>query len=254
MKGTGGCCNSESCSPNALGDLNVTLKDLSGTVPGTIHYKVLDVSSYEKDITVGAAMILVNVSVFTPKPSKHYLNITKEMCLDLTPREQRHYKTDRIREEENKDREPTPREQRLIRRDRVREEENKILAIRSRVESKLSNELLKATHSTIQMAAIPLVLQHRDVIGVAETGSGKAAAFIFRKPKMRIDMPSSANTSSATVLLQLIILSKHLQNSSFLCKLLMETSDAGMKEGRFPSSAMDVFTISKKSFSLKQPV
>ncbi|GKC26521.1 transposase, MuDR, MULE transposase domain protein [Tanacetum coccineum] len=30
----------KSCSPNALGDLNVTLKDLSGTVPGTIHYKV----------------------------------------------------------------------------------------------------------------------------------------------------------------------------------------------------------------------
>ncbi|GJV14948.1 probable protein S-acyltransferase 7 [Tanacetum coccineum] len=57
--------------------------------------------------------------------------------------------------------------------------------MRSRVESKSSNKLLKATHSTIQMAAIPLVLQHRDVIGVAETGSGKAAAFISRKPKMR---------------------------------------------------------------------
>ncbi|GKA52631.1 transposase, MuDR, MULE transposase domain protein [Tanacetum coccineum] len=27
----------KSCSSNALGDLNVTLKDLSGTVPGTIH-------------------------------------------------------------------------------------------------------------------------------------------------------------------------------------------------------------------------
>ncbi|GJV52523.1 retrovirus-related pol polyprotein from transposon TNT 1-94 [Tanacetum coccineum] len=65
----------KSCSPNALGDLNVTL-----TVPGTIHYKVLDVGSYEKDITVGAAMILDNVSVFTPKPSKHYLNITKKKC------------------------------------------------------------------------------------------------------------------------------------------------------------------------------
>ncbi|GJX02045.1 hypothetical protein Tco_0185958 [Tanacetum coccineum] len=51
----------KSCSPNALGDLNVTLKDLSGTVHGTIHYKVFDVSSYEKDITVGAAMILANV-------------------------------------------------------------------------------------------------------------------------------------------------------------------------------------------------
>ncbi|GJT71049.1 hypothetical protein Tco_1030335 [Tanacetum coccineum] len=53
----------KSCSPNALGDLNVTLKDLSGTVPGTIHYKVLDVGSYEKDIIVGAAMILANVLV-----------------------------------------------------------------------------------------------------------------------------------------------------------------------------------------------
>ncbi|GKA17940.1 transposase, MuDR, MULE transposase domain protein [Tanacetum coccineum] len=73
----------KSCSPNALGDLNVTLKDLSGTIPGTIYYKVLDVSSYEKDSTVGAAMILVNVSVFTPKPSKHYLNITKRNVVEV---------------------------------------------------------------------------------------------------------------------------------------------------------------------------
>ncbi|GJR14023.1 F-box domain containing protein [Tanacetum coccineum] len=61
--------------------LNVTLKDLSGTVPGTINYKVLDVGSYGKDITVGAAMILANVLVFTLKPSKHYLNITKKSVL-----------------------------------------------------------------------------------------------------------------------------------------------------------------------------
>ncbi|GKB69147.1 transposase, MuDR, MULE transposase domain protein, partial [Tanacetum coccineum] len=73
----------KSCSPNALGDLNVTLKDLSGTVPRTIHYKVLDVSSYEKDITVGAAMILANVSIFTHKPSKHYLNITKRNVVEV---------------------------------------------------------------------------------------------------------------------------------------------------------------------------
>nr|GEU41806.1 hypothetical protein [Tanacetum cinerariifolium] len=73
----------KSCSPNALGDLNVTLKDLSSTIPGTIHYKVLDVRSYEKDITVGAAMILVNVLVFTHKPSKHYLNITKRNVVEV---------------------------------------------------------------------------------------------------------------------------------------------------------------------------
>ncbi|GKD27772.1 hypothetical protein Tco_1233986, partial [Tanacetum coccineum] len=64
------------CSPNDIGDLTVTMKDLSGTIPETIHYKVIGDGGYGKDITVGAAMILANVSVFTHKPSKHYLNIT----------------------------------------------------------------------------------------------------------------------------------------------------------------------------------
>nr|GEW32894.1 hypothetical protein [Tanacetum cinerariifolium] len=67
----------KSCSSNVLGDLNVTMKDLSGIIPGTIHQKVIGDDGYEKDITVGAAMILANVSVFNPKPSEHYLNITK---------------------------------------------------------------------------------------------------------------------------------------------------------------------------------
>lgn len=58
--------------------------------------------------------------------------------------------------------------------------------MRSWVESKLTPELLKAveragykTPSPIQMAAIPLGLQQRDVIGIAETGSGKTAAFVL---------------------------------------------------------------------------
>ncbi|KAK9266339.1 hypothetical protein L1049_012670 [Liquidambar formosana] len=53
-------------------------------------------------------------------------------------------------------------------------------------ESKLRPELLKAVEragykspSAIQMAAIPLGLQQRDVIGIAETGSGKTAAFVL---------------------------------------------------------------------------
>ncbi|XP_039115413.1 DEAD-box ATP-dependent RNA helicase 21-like isoform X1 [Dioscorea cayenensis subsp. rotundata] len=53
-------------------------------------------------------------------------------------------------------------------------------------ESRLSPELLKAveragfkTPSPIQMAAIPLGLEQRDVIGIAETGSGKTAAFVL---------------------------------------------------------------------------
>nr|GEX44634.1 hypothetical protein [Tanacetum cinerariifolium] len=64
------------CSPNAIGDFTVTIKDLSGTIPGIIHYKVIGDGGYEKDITVGAVLILANVSVFSPKPSMHYLNIT----------------------------------------------------------------------------------------------------------------------------------------------------------------------------------
>nr|GEW87561.1 zinc finger, CCHC-type [Tanacetum cinerariifolium] len=64
------------------GDLNVTLKDLSGTIPGIIHYKVFDVGSFGNDITVEVAMILANVSVFTPKPSQHYLNITMRNVIE----------------------------------------------------------------------------------------------------------------------------------------------------------------------------
>ncbi|GJT22354.1 hypothetical protein Tco_0892291 [Tanacetum coccineum] len=69
----------KSCTPNALGDLTVTLKDLFGTISGTIHYKVLTEERFAKVITVGAALILHNVSVISPKQSTHrYLNITKK--------------------------------------------------------------------------------------------------------------------------------------------------------------------------------
>ncbi|GKC82429.1 transposase, MuDR, MULE transposase domain protein [Tanacetum coccineum] len=69
----------KSCTPNALGDLTVTLKDLSGKIPITIHYKVLTEERFAKAITVGAALILHNVFVFSPKQSTHhYLNITKK--------------------------------------------------------------------------------------------------------------------------------------------------------------------------------
>nr|GEW02650.1 hypothetical protein [Tanacetum cinerariifolium] len=56
---------------------------LLGIITGTIHYKVLDVGSYGNDITVGAAMILANVYVFTPKPSQHYLNITMRNVIEV---------------------------------------------------------------------------------------------------------------------------------------------------------------------------
>nr|GEX44808.1 hypothetical protein [Tanacetum cinerariifolium] len=66
----------KSCSPNVIGDLTVTMKDLSGTIHGIIHHKVVDEGGYKKDITIGAALIPANVSDFSPKPSMHYFNIT----------------------------------------------------------------------------------------------------------------------------------------------------------------------------------
>ncbi|GKC22114.1 ribonuclease H-like domain-containing protein [Tanacetum coccineum] len=65
----------KSCSPNVIGDLTVTMKDLSGTIPGIIHHKVVDEGGYGKDITVGSVLLLANVLVFSLKPSMHYLNI-----------------------------------------------------------------------------------------------------------------------------------------------------------------------------------
>ncbi|GKA95509.1 hypothetical protein Tco_0817547 [Tanacetum coccineum] len=50
----------KSCTLNALGDLTVTLKDLSGIISDTIHYKVLTEDRFAKAITVGAALILHN--------------------------------------------------------------------------------------------------------------------------------------------------------------------------------------------------
>ncbi|GKA12074.1 GPCR kinase [Tanacetum coccineum] len=71
------------CSPNMLGDLNVTLKDISSTIPGTIHHKVMGEGGYGKDITVGAVLILKNVFVFTLKPSEIYLNITMRNVVEV---------------------------------------------------------------------------------------------------------------------------------------------------------------------------
>nr|GEZ40526.1 hypothetical protein [Tanacetum cinerariifolium] len=60
-------------TPNVLGNLKVTLKDLSDTIGGSIHHRVIDEEGYGKDITVKVALILANILVYSLKPSMHYL-------------------------------------------------------------------------------------------------------------------------------------------------------------------------------------
>nr|GFB22047.1 transposase, MuDR, MULE transposase domain protein [Tanacetum cinerariifolium] len=68
----------KSCTPNALGNLTITLKDLYGLIFDTIHYKMLTEERFATTIIVGAYLILHNESVFSPKQSTHhYPNITK---------------------------------------------------------------------------------------------------------------------------------------------------------------------------------
>ncbi|GJR59672.1 hypothetical protein Tco_0685395 [Tanacetum coccineum] len=74
----------KSCTPNALGDLTITLKDLYGIISVTIHYKVLTEERFAKAFTVGSALILHNVFVFSPKQSTHhYLNILKKNMVKI---------------------------------------------------------------------------------------------------------------------------------------------------------------------------
>ncbi|PWA52461.1 hypothetical protein CTI12_AA454800 [Artemisia annua] len=40
------------CTPNALGDLIITIKDLAGLISGAIHHKIINEGVYGKDITV----------------------------------------------------------------------------------------------------------------------------------------------------------------------------------------------------------
>ncbi|PWA52589.1 reverse transcriptase zinc-binding domain-containing protein [Artemisia annua] len=53
------------------------------TISATIHYKVLTKGGYGKAITVGAALILQHIFVFSPKLSCHYLNITMRNAVNV---------------------------------------------------------------------------------------------------------------------------------------------------------------------------
>nr|GEW79970.1 hypothetical protein [Tanacetum cinerariifolium] len=64
----------KSCSLNVIDDLTMTIKDLSGTILGIIHHKVIGEGGYGKDITIGAILISANVSVF----------LLNHQCITLT--------------------------------------------------------------------------------------------------------------------------------------------------------------------------
>nr|GEX77526.1 RNA-directed DNA polymerase, eukaryota [Tanacetum cinerariifolium] len=49
----------KSCSTNAIGDLTVTMKDLSGTISETIHYKVIGDGGFGKDITSVSQLVIM---------------------------------------------------------------------------------------------------------------------------------------------------------------------------------------------------
>nr|GEX35819.1 hypothetical protein [Tanacetum cinerariifolium] len=79
-----------SCSKNVLGDMNVTLKDPSGTMFGTIHYKVLSSKDgYAKDIKVEYALILRNRAspLYVERKMDRELRrtrILKDLCHEVT--------------------------------------------------------------------------------------------------------------------------------------------------------------------------
>ncbi|GJZ42273.1 transposase, MuDR, MULE transposase domain protein [Tanacetum coccineum] len=77
----------ESCTPNALGDLTMILKDPSGTISGTIHHKIINEGDFGKAITVRVVSILGNVFVFSPKQSIHALNITRANLVKVLPKD-----------------------------------------------------------------------------------------------------------------------------------------------------------------------
>lgn len=101
--------------------------------------------------------------------------------------------------------------------------------------------------SPIQMAAIPLGLQFRDVIGVAETGSGKTAAFVFpmlmyimSQPKMTEEV--AQNGPYAVVMAPTRELAQQIEVRLFAC--LLYDSLVGMLASGTAGSKMQLCLIS----------
>ncbi|GJW58351.1 hypothetical protein Tco_0105082 [Tanacetum coccineum] len=79
----------KSCNPNAIGDLTVTLKDLSSTIHGTIHHKVIDEGGYGKDITVGSGsgMLMEEEEIVKLMEEEEMADLKLQVCWNVTHQE-----------------------------------------------------------------------------------------------------------------------------------------------------------------------
>ncbi|XP_047320569.1 homologous recombination OB-fold protein [Impatiens glandulifera] len=77
----------QSCTPNGLGDLMVSLKDPTGIIGASVHRKAVLESVNGKDISIGSVLILRKVAIFLPSRYKQYLNITLNNLVKVIPRD-----------------------------------------------------------------------------------------------------------------------------------------------------------------------
>ncbi|QCE02206.1 hypothetical protein DEO72_LG8g217 [Vigna unguiculata] len=68
-------CIVKQCNPNGLGDMQICVKDPTGTVWASVHWKVLLHPEYGRDLTVGAVLLLNTVTTFGHRHKICYLNI-----------------------------------------------------------------------------------------------------------------------------------------------------------------------------------
>ena len=64
------------------GNMLLELKDPTGEMQGSVHHVALN---EHPEITIGAVLVLVKVSIFSPNPTKHYLNIVSDNILMCIP-------------------------------------------------------------------------------------------------------------------------------------------------------------------------